>query len=397
VNKSTPRGTRRPTALVTGVVGLGAVAALASVAGAAFVTAVARKVVTPPVAAAEGLRVLAVGVDTVTLSATPESRQPGNYGLWFARGSGHARIGRVVTSTKRTVTRELLGVDSGRLTKDSRARIGGWFYSSPAALDVASHSVWITTPVGEAPAWLIPAPGDPSTWMIAVHGRGVRRAETLRAVPVFRRNGYTSLLVSYRNDGDAPASDDGLYALGDTEWEDVDAAMAYALDHGATSLVLMGWSMGGATVLQAATRSPHAHAVRGIVLESPVVDWVTALRHQGRALGPANPFRTGALQVISRSWGGRMTGQLRPIDLGRLDFVGRAGELAVPILLMHSSDDTYVPVTASRALAKLRKDIVTYEEFTVAGHTKLWNYDAARWEGAIDRWLRALAGTSANT
>jgi pimeloyl-ACP methyl ester carboxylesterase len=124
---------------------------------------------------------------------------------------------------------------------------------------------------------------------------------------------------------------------------------------------------------------------------------VTALRHQGRALGPANPFRTGALQVISRSWGGRMTGQLRPIDLNRLDFVGRAAELTVPILLMHSADDTYVPVTASRALARLRKDIVTYEEFTVAGHTKLWNYDAARWEGVIDRWLRALAGTSANT
>jgi pimeloyl-ACP methyl ester carboxylesterase len=382
---------------VSGALGLGAITALGSVAGAAFVAAVARKVVTPPVAAAEGLRVLAVGIDTVTLSSTPESRQPGNYGLWFARGSGHARIGRVVTSTKHTVTRELLGVDSGRLTRDTRARIGGWFYSTPASLGVRHSNVTIATPVGDAPAWLIPAAASTGTWMIGVHGRGVRRAEALRGVPVFRRNGYTSLLVSYRNDGDAPASDDGLYALGDTEWEDVDAAMAYALDHGATDIVLMGWSMGGATVLQAATRSAHAHAVRGIVLESPVVDWVTALRHQGRALGPANPFRTGALQVLSRSWGGRMTGQLRPIDLARLDFVGRAAELTVPILLLHSADDTFVPVTASRALAKLRRDIVTYDEFTVAGHTKLWNYDAARWEGAIDRWLRALAGSSANT
>ena len=64
------------------------------------------------------------------------------------------------------------------------------------------------------------------------------RQETLRAVPVFRDAGYTTLLVSYRNDGDAPRSDDHRYALGDTEWLDVEAAMRYALDHGARNIVL---------------------------------------------------------------------------------------------------------------------------------------------------------------
>ena len=37
-----------------------------------------------------------------------------------------------------------------------------------------------------------------------MHGRAVSRPETLRAVPVFHDAGYTSLLISYRNDGDAP-------------------------------------------------------------------------------------------------------------------------------------------------------------------------------------------------
>lgn len=387
----------RQISAVAGVLALGTLGAAAAVAGGAFVGAVARKVVTPPSAAAEGLRILGVDRDTVTVTSTRESRLPGVYGLWFDRGQGHARLGRVVASTRKTVTRELLGLDSGRLAVGSRARIGGWFYLNPAGLGLPFEDVAIATPLGNAPAWLVPADKPSTTWMIGVHGRGVRRAETLRAVPIFRRNGYTSLLVSYRNDGDAPSSDDGLYALGDTEWEDVDAAMGFALAHGATDIVLMGWSMGGATVLQAATRSPHAHAVRGIMLESPVVDWVTALHHQGRALGPANPFRRGALSVLSRPWGGRMTGQLRPIDLTRLDFVGRSAELEVPILLLHSAGDTFIPATASRALAKKRPDIVTYEEFTVAGHTKLWNFDAARWEAAIDRWLRALPGATANT
>ncbi|MCU1507048.1 MAG: alpha/beta fold hydrolase, partial [Microbacteriaceae bacterium] len=34
-----------------------------------------------------------------------------------------------------------------------------------------------------------------------------------------------------------------------------------------------------------------------------------------------------------------------------------------------------------------RPDIVTLEAFTVARHTKLWNYDPDRWNRAIDGWL----------
>ena len=69
----------------------------------------------------------------------------------------------------------------------------------------------------------------------------------------------------------------------------------------------------------------------------------------------------------------------------------RAGELNVPILLLHSDDDGYIPATASSALARARPDIVTYEEFEVARHTQLWNYDPQRWTGAIADWLKALA------
>jgi alpha-beta hydrolase superfamily lysophospholipase len=385
---------RRPTTgrvLGTVAVSIGAAAALGSVAAGALVVAVARKVVTPTRRRVEDLKILALTDTTVTLSISPESRLPGTYSLWFDGGRGHARIGGIISLTESAVTRELVGVDSGDLRMAARARLGGWVFRSPRDLNVRYRDVFVRTPLGPAPAWLIPAAEPSGAWAIAVHGRGVRRAETLRAVSAFRDAGYAVLLVSYRNDGDAPSSDDGLYALGDTEWEDVDAALGYAVDNGATDVVLMGWSMGGATVLQAATRSPRANIVRGIVLESPVVDWVTALEHQGRGLGLANPFRHGVLRVLSRKWGGRVTGQHQPIDLARLDFVARASELNVPILLIHSIDDTFVPADASRALAQRRPDIVTYKEFHTAGHTKLWNFDAPRWNAAISGWLARLA------
>jgi alpha-beta hydrolase superfamily lysophospholipase len=371
---------------------IGASALVAGAAIAAGVVAVvfARTVITPPTKRDEDVHILAVGPDTITLSATLDSMTPGSYSLWFHRDSGHARVGEIVSYTADTVTRQLLGVDFGTLDGATRARFSGWFYLSPADLGVPFDDVEVQTELGPAPAWFVPAEEPSTRWMIGVHGRAVRRQETLRGVPVFRAEGYNCLLVSYRNDGDAPGTADNRYALGDTEWKDVEAALRYALDHGATSIVLMGWSMGGATVLQTVTRSPLAESVAGVVLESPVVDWVTALHYQGVAYRLPRIVRLGILSLLSSRWSRLLTGQSAPIDLKRLDLVARARELTKPILLLHSDDDGYIPSTASRALAVARPDIVTFEEFTTARHTKLWNYDADRWNGAIRRWLDRL-------
>jgi pimeloyl-ACP methyl ester carboxylesterase len=196
--------------------------------------------------------------------------------------------------------------------------------------------------------------------------------------------------VSYRNDGEAPASPDGKYSLGDTEWQDVQAALAYAIDRGATSVVLVGWSMGGATALQLATRSSLARVIRGIVLESPVVDWSIALDFQAKLSRLPKPIGAAAKVIMGRAWGRVLTGQHEPIDLERLDLVRGAAALTTPILILHSDDDGYVPSTASHALAEARPDIVTMETFAGARHTKLWNYDPERWNAAIASWLERL-------
>jgi alpha-beta hydrolase superfamily lysophospholipase len=148
--------------------------------------------------------------------------------------------------------------------------------------------------------------------------------------------------------------------------------------------------MGGATVLQTVTRSPLASYVRGVILESPVVDWITALHYQGMSYRLPKIVRVGILELLSHRWARPLTGLTTPVDLKRLDLVTRANELKQPILLLHSDDDGYIPSTASRALALARPDIVTFEPFTTARHTRLWNYDSERWNAVIRRWLRAL-------
>jgi len=376
--------------VTTTAVGVGALAALAALAAGVMTVIFARTVVTPPTKRAEDVEILANDGTTITVSATLDSMTPGRYSFWFAQEGGHARVGEILSYTPDTVTRQLLGVDFGDLERARRGRISGWFFLDPKELGFPCQDVAIETELGPAPAWLVPAAGPSARWMIGVHGRAVRRQESLRGVPVFHDAGYSSLLVSYRNDGDAPATPDNRYSLGDTEWRDVEAAMQYAIDNGAREIVLMGWSMGGATVLQAVTRSPLATFVRGIVLESPVVDWISALKFQGTVNRLPTVLDRGVRGLLSQRWTGFLTGQATPIDLQRLDFVSRAGELRQPILLLHSDDDGYIPVDASKALAAARPDIVTFEEFATARHTKLWNYDADRWNAAIGSWLQKL-------
>lgn len=385
-----PVGARVAIGLGVGVVGL---TVAVGVAAAALSVHVARRVVSVPRKREEDIRILSHSDVTITLSSTADTRTPGRYGLFFHQGEGHLRLGVILSADEHSVTRELLSVDFGDLDSATRGRFSGWFYMNPRELGVPVEDVVIDTPIGPAPAWLVPAldsAADSGDWVIHVHGRGVTRGETIRGVPVFRAAGYTSLLISYRNDGVAPDSADRRYGLGATEWQDLEAAVEFAISRGATSIVLMGWSMGGATSLQGAVRSEHRALFRGIVLDSPVVDWRSVLHFQASVQSVPLPIRRGVLQLIGSEWGGPFTGQSQPIDLDSLDLVTRAQELSVPTLLLHSADDGYVPADASRALALLRPDIVTFEEFTVARHAKLWNYDEARWNRTIREWLQAL-------
>jgi len=376
--------------IVTGAVAVAAAATMGILAGV-----MARRVVTPPTKRSDDTRV--VGVDlaagTITLESTADSVLPGDYSFWFASDTGHARLGPIEESTSKTVTRRILTIDFGDLESATRGRLGGYSFLGPWDLGLAYTNVTVPTDGGEAPAWLIPAAEATSRWVIQVHGRGVRRHETLRAVPVFHAAGYTALLVSYRNDGEAPPSADGKFGLGDTEWRDVEAAIEYATGHGADQIVLMGWSMGGAISLQAATRARHDGRVVGIVLDSPVIDWADVVAYQARSLHLPRPVVRGALVLMGHRLGRLVTGQHLPIDFPRLDFVARAADLSLPILILHSDDDGYVPSAPSRALAERRPDIVTLVPFAVARHTKLWNYDPAAWNAAILGWLNRLGAT----
>ncbi|WP_350352247.1 alpha/beta fold hydrolase [Microbacterium sp. A8/3-1] len=353
-----------------------------------LVFGVARRVVTPmrrPV----DTQILAVdtGAQTIELERTADTELPGRYGLFTTGTYGYVKLGAVLGVDVTSVRRKLLTKIETGARVDRGAGFSGYYYSSPSELHLSWQNVLIGSPAGPCPAWFFPAAS--STWVIQVHGRGATRVECLRAVPVLHAAGFPNLVVSYRNDTEAPRSRAGAYALGTAEWRDVDAAIAYALRHGAERVILMGWSMGGAVSLQASVNSSYRDRIVGLILESPVVDWRTVLRFQARIAGVRAPLPELAMSALQRPLTARISGADDAISFDRLDMVARSGELTAPMLILHSADDGFVPIDSSLALQRARPDLVTMPEFSVARHTKIWNYDQPGWTAAITDWLEA--------
>ncbi|PYI67604.1 lipase [Arthrobacter livingstonensis] len=384
-----------------GLLGAGAAGAAAVsvvTATSALAAYFARRVVTPEKARIDDVSILAVihhGPELqVVLAATPDTTVEGRYAIYFDDGRAHAVIGGIVAYVPRegSITREVLAVVGGDLRTATRGFWSGSIYAHPQELGLESEDVTLELPDGPAPAWLVRAPNAVATWAIVVHGRGATRSEGLRAVPAAHLLGMNALLISYRNDGDAPAAADRRYGLGVTEWRDVEAAIDYAVAHGAKDVVLFGYSMGGAISLQAADLARNRRHILAMVLDGPVINWVNVLAHQAQLNRiPDYVGRYGQL-MLSHPLGRRITGLAAPVDLKSMDWVARAVELRTPTLVLHSIDDDFVPYEPTAELARRNPEMVTFEPFSKARHTKEWNVDPDRWENAVETWLRPRVG-----
>jgi uncharacterized protein len=360
-----------------------ALGALSSVSAAAYV---ARRVLTPDRQRPDDTEILAVDDDSVTLGITAETVVPGRYGLWLDGAEGHCRVGDVleVDDEAGRVRRELLGVDSGRLAPGF-ARWNQYYYgSSPdRSLGLPTRHVEVLTELGPMPAWVVEADHPTTRWAILVHGRGARREEGLRAIKPLRESGINVLVPSYRNDAGAPRGPDGRYNLGLSEWRDIEDAALYAVQQGARELVLVGWSMGGAIVLQTLDRSWLTGHVSHVVLDAPVIDWNDVLAHHAHQHGVPAPVGTLSRTLMGKRWARRLVGVHDPVDVAKTNWVARADELRHRILLIHSVDDEFVPIGPSERLAEARPDLVRFEPWVTARHTKEWNTDPGRWESAL--------------
>jgi uncharacterized protein len=388
VNREQPDRRRdlvRRTALGAAIAG-GSIATLGALSSVSAATYFARRVLTPDRQRPDDTPILAVDDDSVTLGITPETVVPGRYGLWLDQASGHCRVGDILelNEVAGRVRRSLHGVDYGRLAPGfARWNQYYWGADPERSLGLPTEHVDVQTELGAMPAWAVLAEEPGNRWAVLVHGRGARREEGLRAIRPLRDSGINVLIPSYRNDVGAPAGPDGRYNLGLSEWKDIEDAALYAVQRGARELVLVGWSMGAAIVLQLLDRSWLSDHVTHVVLDSPVIDWNDVLTHHAQEHGVPAPVGELSRTLMGRRWARRLVGVHDPVDVAQTNWVARADELRHRILLIHSVDDEFVPVGPSEQLALARPDLVRFEPWQTARHVKEWNTDPDRWEAAV--------------
>ncbi|WP_320781200.1 alpha/beta hydrolase [Streptomyces sp. CRN 30] len=316
----------------------------------------------------------------VTLTRDLAALRPGRYGL--AGDGSHAVVGPVLTGAQHpadTVVRRLEGVTHGTLAPGDRAWLTANLYvgTPRTALGLDHTDVEIPGDLGPLPGWFLPGPRG--TWIIAVHGLGTTREHAMNLLGLLHRLEFPTLALAYRGDAGAPRQSDGLRHFGESEWHDLDAAVRYALAHGARRVVLLGWSTGATMALRTAAWSAHRDRIAGLVLDSPVLDWQTTLR----ALAAARRTPGVLLPLAVRAAQGR-TG---------LSAAGAVGpdRLAVPALVVHGPADTVAPWRLSRRFADAHPRLVAFHTVPHAPHGAMWNADPAAYEEALRRFLTPLA------
>lgn len=337
---------------------------------------------------AERVDIETITESRITLSRSETSERPGAYGL--AWQGGHAILGAIESEGPETVTRRLSDV-RGFLVAGMEVGVESNVYAGNPrdARSLPYRSVGVPDPLGPMPAWSIPASPaadaifpDANTWAIVVHGHNDNRQNGLRIAPTLRRAGLPSLLISYRNDLGAPDSPDGLYHLGETEWEDLAAAARYAIRQGAHRLILIGYSMGGALIAQFMQRSPLADRVSGVVLDAPALDWKSIFEFNAEQMALPDFF------ALPLEW--MIDARIDP-DWNSLDALQHPGAFQLPVLLFHGIDDTVVPIADSDEFAGELGRWVTYHRVPEADHTQEWNVDPRLYEQRLRRFLLQIS------
>ena len=325
------------------------------------------------------LKVTDLTAETITLRTAVDAKYGGPQvvdGLWGLQGpSTYCQVTGGERHGEGTVWRTTHL--EGQVKVGDRVRLDSWVWPAGAAPAGPMKAVTYRSPLGEFPALKLGDGGD--VWAIFVHGKGAGTRQGIRVAPLLSELGIPSLFISYRNDEGAPASADGFYRYGQTEWRDLEGAIQYALDNGAERVVLIGWSMGGAIAAKFLYTSTLAQHVAALVMDAPMLDFEATVDFGARQRGIPSLVVAAGKSVSRYRYG---------VDWSSTDYVAEAAELPVPTLVIHGERDETVPLETSMAFAqRAGAGLVQLDSFPDAPHVASWNVDRQRYEETLRTFL----------
>lgn len=183
--------------------------------------------------------------------------------------------------------------------------------------------------------------------------------------------GYNMLLVDQRSHGKSQGK---TITFGINERKDAHLWVNYALQRfgSDTKILLMGVSMGAATVLMASGLDLPKN-VKGIVADCPYVKASDIIEEVGKGMGFPSWFTVPFARMGARIYGN--------FNLYETDAVSSVKQSKVPILIIHGESDTLVPPEMSELAQQANPTLVRRVTFPGAGHAMSYLVDMKRyWE-----------------
>ena len=203
------------------------------------------------------------------------------------------------------------------------------------------------------------------------------------------KSGFTVLIITYTGDIGAPAPENGMVSYGRSEWRELEAGVRYALDEGASTIVLGGTSHGGAVTLGFLERGALANKVDGVILDAPASNFEDVIDE-------AAEFRTlpiGGLEIPeSLEDAAKLAVAFRyDVDYSAINYTDAPGLAGMPLLTFQGAADKTVPQPVNDRLMRTGagKD-GTYVVVPGTDHVLAWNVDPTAYEQAVADFVKSL-------
>jgi pimeloyl-ACP methyl ester carboxylesterase len=203
--------------------------------------------------------------------------------------------------------------------------------STPADYNLPFQDIYIHVDDGNDEierihAWWLPAESPGDRYLLYLHGSALNIGANITHARRFHQMGFSVLLVSYRGYGKS----DGTFPSEAQVYSDARAAWSFMAEQKGIdpeTIFIYGHSLGGAVAIQLAVDHPDAG---GLIVEAAFTS-----------------IADMALQIPKY--------RIFPIELivnQRFDSIDKVGQLQVPVLYIHGTDDKLVPYDMSRDLYK---------------------------------------------
>ena len=214
--------------------------------------------------------------------------------------------------------------------------------------------------------WWLPQADPNAPALLYLHGTFRNLYQNIQKINALRQAGFAVLAVDYRGWGDSTPivpSEASIYADANSAWAEL-----VKRQPDPRRRVIYGHSMGGGVAIELAHRKHVGADYAALVTESTFTRWPD--------VGAANGVLGSVLSLFSSQ---------------RFDSIAKIGQVDAPILMLHGSADTTVPVTLGRQLRDAAPKGTRWVEIAGGSHSNLQRDAPEAYQAALRALISQIA------